>query len=48
MRVLGIIIVAIVAAGCLVCLADRLWYKKHPGAEEEFSKIDEELKNRGQ
>ena len=45
-------IFAAVAVGCLalfpiVLWSDKRWYKKHPGAEEEFGRIDQELESKG-
>lgn len=36
----------IVVYGVLIALvvwSDRRWYRRHPGAEERFAEIDEEL-----
>ena len=30
-----------------IFLHDALWYKKHPGAEERFAEIDDELRKKG-
>ena len=31
----------------LVFWSDRRWYRRHPGAEERFAQIDEELTRQG-
>ena len=44
LMILGLIIFAI---GLIFVSLDRHWYKRHPGAEEKFARIDNELTSEG-
>lgn len=44
LMIIGLIIFAI---GLIFVLLDRRWYKRHPGAEEEFARTDNELTSKG-
>jgi hypothetical protein len=39
---------AVVIVGVGACwIHDRLWYQKHPGANEYFAQVDQELEAKG-
>lgn len=44
--VLAFFAIAAIAFAVVVLVADRRWYRKHPGANERFSAIDIELSSR--
>lgn len=46
MRILWFVVsysVVYIGLVVLVVWSDRRWYRRHPGAEERFAEIDEEL-----
>lgn len=40
---LAVCVVGFIVLVALVVWSDRRWYRRHPGAEERFAQVDEEL-----
>lgn len=47
MHVLIILGLTVIAIGLIFVSLDRHWYKRHPGAEKQFARIDNELTSEG-
>lgn len=37
------VLIGLVVLVLIILWTDRRWYKRHPGAEERFNRIDDEL-----
>ena len=47
MRIIGILALILFTGVFFVLWIDRRWYKRHPGVEEKFADLDEELRKEG-
>ena len=43
MPTIFVVLIGLVVLALIILWTDRRWYKRHPGAEERFNHIDDEL-----